>query len=532
MHYHPFKTEYLNPPYDSIVIGSGIGGLACAALLSKLGKKVLVLERHYVAGGFTHTFYRKGYEWDVGVHYIGEVQRKDSMLRKVFDCITNEKLKWAEMPSVYDRIVFPDAEYEFVAGTRNFRDKLCSYFPEEHKAIDQYLELVYSLASSAKGYFGAKALPPFVSKIASPFLSSKFLKLAQKTTLEVVSSLTQNKKLIGVLTAQYGDYGLPPAQSSFAIHAMVVKHYLGGAAYPIGGSGKIAEDILPIIQSKGGDVLVRAEVKEILVKGNKTYGVKMANGEEIEAKQVISDAGFLNTVTKIIPKENIEKTGYYNHLKKVKASTAHLCIYIGIKESGATLNLPKNNYWIYPGYDHDENLRAYFANPEKAPPAVTYISFPSSKDPDWEKRFPGKSTIEIIGVAPYEWFSKWKDTPWNKRGEDYIAFKNKLAEPLFENLYKYLPQVKGKIEHFEISSPLSTQHFCNYDQGEIYGLDHTPERFNATWLRPHTPLQNFFLTGQDIVSDGIGGALMAGVLTASAITKKNLMKDILTSNFK
>lgn len=529
MHYHPFKSEYLKAPYDVIVIGSGIGGLTCAALLSKLGKKVLVLEKHYVAGGFTHTFYRKGYEWDVGLHYIGEVQRKNSILRKVFDCISDEKLQWAEMSPIYDKIIFPDAEYDFVAGTRNFREKLCRYFPEETKAIDQYLELVFSLAASAKGYFGAKALPPLLSKVASPFMSSNFMKLAKKTTLEVISSLTQNKKLIGVLTAQYGDYGLPPSQSSFAIHAMVVKHYLGGAAYPVGGSGKIAEDILPIIQKNGGDILVRAEVKEILLDGKKARGVKLANGEELEAKLVVSDTGFINTLTRLIPPEAAEKTGYYNKVKEVKPSTAHVCIYIGIKESNSTLQLPQTNYWIYPSYDHDQNLRTYFQNPE-APPPVTYISFPSSKDPDWEKRFPGKSTLEIIGVAPYEWFEKWKGTPWNKRGEGYSDFKEKLAQPLFENLYKYLPQVKGKIDHYEISTPLSTQHFCNYEKGEIYGLDHTPERFAASWLRPHTPLQNFFLTGQDIVSDGIGGALMAGVLTASAITRKNLMKDIMNGS--
>lgn len=527
MIYPPYKPEKLNPPYDAIVIGSGIGGLCCAALLSKLGKKVLVLERHYMAGGFTHTYYRKGYEWDVGVHYIGEVQRKNSLLRKVFDSITEKRLQWAEMPPVYDKILFPDAEYEFVAGARNFRERLCSYFPEEQKAIDAYLELIFSLASAAKGYFGAKALPPLLSKVAGPFMAGKFLKLARKTTLEVVSSLTQNQKLIGLLTAQYGDYGLPPAQSSFAIHAMVVKHYLDGAAYPVGGSGKIAEEILPVIRQSGGDVLVRAEVKEVLIRGNQACGVKLANGDEIEAKQVISDAGFLNSVSKLLPREVSDKSGLYEKINQVKPSTAHLCIYVGIHESGESLKLPKANDWIYPGYDHDRNLADYLRDPEQAPPPVTYISFPSEKDPSWASRFPGKSTIEVIGVAPFEWFSKWAGTAWNKRGEDYLAFKEKLAAPLFENLYKYVPQAKGKIEHCEISTPLSTQHFCNYEQGEIYGLDHTPERFGHSWLRPHTPIQNFFLTGQDIVSDGIGGALMAGVLTASAISKRNLVSDIL-----
>lgn len=527
MHYKPFKSENLNPPYDAIVIGSGIGGLCTAALLSKLGKKVLVLERHYVAGGFTHTYYRKGYEWDVGVHYIGEVHRKNSILRKVFDCITDEKLEWAEMPEVYDKIFFPDTSYELVAGTQNFRNKLCEYFPEEQKAIDQYLELVFALASSAKNYFSAKALPPLISTLASPFLTSKFLKLAQKTTLEVLSSLTQNPKLIGLLTAQYGDYGLPPSQSSFAIHAMVVKHYLEGAAYPVGGSGKIAETILPIIESSGGNILVRAEVKQVLIEKGKAVGVQLQSGDKLRAPCMISDTGFTQTVTRLLSKEISEKLGLWNKLQKVKPSTGHLCVYLGLQESSETLKLPKSNYWIYPTYDHDQNLKKYLQDPLHTPPPVTYISFPSSKDPTWGQRFPGKSTIEIIGVAPFEWFEKWNGTAWNKRGEDYKAYKEKLAAPLLEKLYEHLPQVKDKIDHLEISTPLSTQHFCNYEKGEIYGLDHTPERFTYSWLRPHTAIPNFYLTGQDIVSDGVGGALMAGVLTASAISKRNLVSDIL-----
>ena len=90
-------TSYKREPkidnnYDAIIIGSGMGSLTCAALLSKEGKKVLVLERHYVAGGFTHVFKRKGYEWDVGIHYIGEVQNEYSPIRKMFDYISNNKL--------------------------------------------------------------------------------------------------------------------------------------------------------------------------------------------------------------------------------------------------------------------------------------------------------------------------------------------------------------------------------------------------------------------------------------------------------
>ena len=93
-----YKKKYtLEDSYDVLMIGSGMGCLSAAAILAKEGKKVLILERHYTAGGFTHVFKRRGYEWDVGIHYIGEVQRKNSPIRILFDYITNSKLEWADM---------------------------------------------------------------------------------------------------------------------------------------------------------------------------------------------------------------------------------------------------------------------------------------------------------------------------------------------------------------------------------------------------------------------------------------------------
>ena len=109
-----------------------------------------------------------------------------------------------------------------------------------------------------------KALPSIAAKVAGGRMRSGFLKYASKTTLEVLQGITSNKKLIAVLTGQYGDYGLPPSQSSFAMHAMVVRHYLGGGAYPIGGSASRVEGIAPRIIVAGGLIATNAEVKQIV----------------------------------------------------------------------------------------------------------------------------------------------------------------------------------------------------------------------------------------------------------------------------
>ena len=520
------KVHQLTDKYDAIIIGSGIGSLATGAILAKEGKKVLILERHYTAGGFTHIFKRKGYEWDVGIHYIGEVQRPNSAIRKLFDYVTNGNLKWADMGEVYDRIIIGDEAFDFVKGVDNFKAKMNEYFPDEEKAIEQYVDHVFAANKAMGKFYMAKALPDFIGNLAGGLMRKGYLKYASKTTYEVLSSFTKNEKLIKVLSGQYGDYGLPPKQSSFAMHASVAKHYFSGGSFPIGGSSQVVDNIDPVIEAAGGTILISAEVEEIIIENNQAKGVKMKDGKTLLADMVISGVGVINTYGKLIEASIVKKHKFKEQLKKITPSVSHACLYLGLNGSPEELQLPKTNLWIYPGEgDHDACVQNYL-NDINQPFPVVYISFPSAKDPDWSNRYPGKSTIDIITLVPFDTFAPWEGTRWMKRGEDYNALKDKITIRLLEALYKQLPHLEGKVDHQELSTPLTTQHFINYDKGEIYGLDHTPDRFNQKFLKPRTPIKNLFLTGQDVVTCGVGGALFAGLLTASAICGKNFMKTI------
>ena len=520
------RVTELENDYDAIVIGSGMGSLTSAALLSKEGKKVLILEKHYVAGGFTHVFKRKGYEWDVGIHYIGEVQNLNSPIRKMFDYITNSKLLWEDMGEVYDKIIIGDKKYDFVKGVENFKNKLISYFPDESEAISKYIKIVFDCNKTMKKFYIEKALPTFVSSFFGYFFRKKYLKYASKTTYEIISSITDNKELIKVLTAQYGDYGLPPKQSSFAMHASVVKHYFKGGSFPIGGSSQIIKTIDPVIEKSGGKILVRAGVKKIIVKNNVAIGVILEDGKEIFSKLIISGVGVINTFNHLINREITKKLGFDKCLKSVAPSAAHGCLYIGLKGDAKKLKLPKHNLWIYPEKtDHDSSVKNYLENQSNEFPLV-YVSFPSAKDPSWDKRYPDKSTIDIITLLPYKAFEKWDGTSWKKRGEEYENIKEKIAKRLLECLFTQLPHLRDKIDYYELSSPLSTKNFTNYQKGELYGLDHTPKRFSQKFLRPKTKIKGLYLTGQDIVSAGIGGAIFSGLITTTAITGINFMKKI------
>lgn len=510
------RRAKLEDSYDAIVVGSGIGGLTTAVCLAKSGRKVLVLERHYTAGGFTHTFTRKGFEWDVGVHYIGDAHRKGSSIRRIFDYVSDGKLEWAEMPEIYDRVVIDGDTYDFRAGKSAFREQLCGYFSKERDAIDRYLALVTKVVQASMPFFVERTLPPVLSQFLYRPLSVRFLQFARQSTLQVLSQLTQNRRLIAVLTAQWGDYALPPAQSSFAIHALVVRHYLSGACYPVGGAGSIARTIAQVLEQHCAQLVTGAEVASIMVEDRRAVGVRLSVGRELRANLVVSAVGARNTFLNLLPDGVDGKTTYRQNLSAVSPSMAHLGLYLGLEGSASELDLPRHNLWLHASENYDERLQDFVMRPNVDFPFV-YISFPSAKDPAWAAKYPRKSTIEMVVPAPFKWFSPWQGSKWHKRGPEYLAYKQQATDKLLELLHAQLPQIRGKVRHAELSTPLSTAHFCNYQHGEIYGLNHDVSRFEQRWLRPETAIKNLFLTGQDILACGVGGALSSGVLAAIRI---------------
>ncbi len=525
----PYRDFDSSDLFDAIVIGSGISGLATAALLAKhRGKRVLVLEQHYMVGGFTHVYRRHGYEWDVGVHYLGELGSDRSPVKRLFDHVGDGSLEWASMGEVYDRIILGDQSFDFVTGRDHFTANLKQWFPHRQKQIDRYMELIDTVGRTSFRYWGEKALPKPLAAIGGSWARRPFMHYARQTTRQVLEPLLDDPTLMGVVTGQWGDYGLPPGQSSFAMHSVVARHYLRGGFYPVGGSSSIAASIIPIIEDAGGVICNQADVDGIETEGNRAVGVRMADGRVFRSDLVISSAGIHNTWLKLVPEAVLGAREMADKARGLKRSIGHLCAYAGLKGSVEEFGLPKTNLWMYPSADHDGNVAAYLADPKKAPP-LAFASFPSAKDPTFAERYPDRQTIELVTLAPYAWFEPWKDQPWRKRGEEYEGIKEAIAERMVEALYRQLPHLRGKIDYMEVSSPLSTQHFGAYQEGEVYGLDHSPKRFEQRWLRPQTPIRGLYLTGQDITTCGVTSALASGYLTASAICRRNFLKQAFDS---
>ena len=305
---------------DVVLVGSGISSLYCAALLSKLNYRCLVLEQHYVAGGCTHCFIDKGWEFDTGVHYVGRVEKYGEDVRVasvhnvallltprcrilvagyLLDLVTlndTDKVKFEKLGNeadgwVYDVIKIGDKLHPLRASRKAFVEDLAKAFPEEREAVEKYLDMVIKCNKSADLHFFGKLFHPVFSWLIDKTIGSTFNKLACRTVQDVLDELFVSNELKAILSGQFGDYGMPPSTASFFIHAGIVAHYLDGGFYPVGGPQKIAEALIPIIESKGGRVLVNAEVEKIITEGGKATGVKMKSGDVISAPITVSGAG-------------------------------------------------------------------------------------------------------------------------------------------------------------------------------------------------------------------------------------------------
>ncbi|MEO1088675.1 MAG: NAD(P)/FAD-dependent oxidoreductase, partial [Acidobacteriota bacterium] len=294
--------------WDVVIVGSGMGGMTAAAILAKLGKRVLVLEQHYVPGGYTHTFPRKGYVWDVGVHAVGEVTLH-SLPGKVLHHVTDGRLEWASLGPVYEEFHFPDGfRIDFPDNPKQFRQNLIDAFPGEEEAIDGFLMRVREVAGTMRGYMASRTLPRRMVGAFEWLMAKDAHRYLGLNTAEELEKLTDNEKLRTVLAAQWGYCGAKPSRSSFAVQALITRHYLHGAFYPVGGSAEIARQLLRTVADAGGWTQVLADVEEITVERGRAVGVRLKGGEEIRARKVISAVGVGSTVRRLLPPELSEQS--------------------------------------------------------------------------------------------------------------------------------------------------------------------------------------------------------------------------------
>ncbi len=487
-----------------------MGGMTTASLLAQVyNKKVLVLERHFQAGGFTHSFGFRGFSWDAGLHYVGDMQ-EGKFTRKVMDYITSKKVSWQKMPDPFEVYMTPEITIRQSSDPEAFRQTLKDNFLQEKRRIDQYFRDLEVMAEWRRSLFFSKEFPEWCFHLAE-FFTPRAKEISRWSINEYFNDLGASENLRAILLGQWGDYGLPPKEASAIVHMLIVSHYLEGAHYPQGGGASIAKAISQVLETHGGKILTKRNVTELKFEANRVVALVCENEGErevYEADQFFSNIGVVATYRDLVPKDLAPDE--YFEVEKIKTGYSVFTLFIGFKESPQKLGFQGENYWIYNTNDHD------FAY-ERAADILEgkvwsgYLSFPSLKD----DKHTGGHTAEFITPIPYEMIETWKLKEKSK--EEFQSWKEGISKTILEFIEEKFPGFKDIVELTSLATPFTYEEMSFHRQGEIYSVPAIVDRFlKYKSLRAKTPIENLFITGADVSSHGIIGSMMGGFLSASA----------------
>jgi len=322
--------------------------------------------------------------------------------------------------------------------------------------------------------------------------------------------------LRAVLAAQRGDYGPDPCESSFGALATVMRHYMQGAYFPLGGAEAIAAGLVPVIEQGGGEVRTRAPVADILIENDAVSGVRLQNGTEVRCSRVVSDVGVRNTIRKLLP-PFVGESAWARTLTALRPSACHVGMYLGFDGDIHSRGATSSNHWFYESLDISDGVWRDPGHQLSAP--ALYVTFPSLKTPRGD-RPPERPTAELVTFIDWNVFGRWENSQPGKRPADYLALKDTITGLLTAQFARHFPALAPLIVQTELSTPLSSVAFTGAEHGGVYGLEPSPRRFLCAALRAETPMAGLYLTGQDVGSPGITGAMMGGMLAAAALEPK------------
>jgi all-trans-retinol 13,14-reductase len=505
--------------WDAIVIGSGIGGLACAAALAKMNHRVLVLEQQHALGGSTNSFSRNGYTWDVGLHYLSDLgPGLDAAVPLAWLC--DGPVDAFEFGDTYDYVHLPDG-FEIAltrpeaALKRNLKEK----FPDSGSQIDAYFSALKRASNALTASFILRGLPGPLAPFYSAFKRRTIERWCGITVHDMLERTIGDPRLRAVLGAQWCDYGGIPAAASFGLHAKVARSFFNGAFYPVGGAAVLSQRMVPVIERAGGRVLVDARVEEILIEGDAATGVRTADGRIYRAARVISDAGILNTVGRLLPAA-ARDCAWAEEILSFAPSHSAVVMHVGLEGDIAAHGASIYNHWFYETWDQNANLWDDPFAPGDAP--MMFVSFPTLHDPAHDPGPRLRHTAGIIVMTNADTFTGWMGARDEAAQQDYRRKKAALEAKLLAQFSRYFPKLAPLVDYYELSTPATIHSYTSAPRGAIYGIEPTPRRFLSPHLGPRTPIAGLYLAGQDVVTPGVFGALVGGMLAAGAIDPRVL----------
>jgi phytoene dehydrogenase-like protein len=499
---------------DVIVIGSGAGGLTAAVALQQSGLKTLVLEQHYVPGGWCHSFTLEGHRFSPGVHYVGELQ-KGARMRAIYEGLgVSGDLQFCELdPDGFDRVRIgrgkDQVTFDICKGREELTRRLEDRFPAEKKGIRGYMKTVADLADQLNAMLEIKGA---LDVLKLPFKAPAVARWGLSTMDSLLDKHVRDPMLRAILVAQSGDHGLPPSLAPAPVHASIAAHYFDGGWYPRGGGYVIPRAFVRALQRAGGEIRLSTAVDRILVEDGRAIGVRLSTGEEIRARHVVSNADPGQTFTRLMDPAHVP-SAVKRKLARTRWSVSALSLFMAtdldVREAGMT----SGNVWAYEHADLDAIYRAGMGTDLSHIPGF-FVTATTLKDPS---KFRGHHTLEAFAFVHSDAFRAWAGSKYGERPADYEQKKAELTAKMIRSVDSVIPGIAERVTFKELGTPLSNVHYCAATDGNLYGTEKSRWQVGP-WAWPiKTQLKGLWLCGASTVSHGVLGATFSGLIAARAI---------------
>lgn len=466
-----FPRPAVKSDYDAIVIGSGIAGLVCGSYLAMRGRRVLIAEKHYMVGGYCSSFRRKGFVFDAAVHHISGCGR----LSIVGNCLRNLgiRLDFTYLNPM-DTLVFPTWSVDIPSAIDEFKARLKQQFPNEAFGVDAFFTDLIKL------YWA----------VLKDDARSAVLDGYQNLTMQgMLDRFFDDPKIKLALSGQWGYLGSPPNElSAVGMCQMLVNYWRDGAYYPAMGTQGFADAIAWKFIEYGGDLLVYHGVEKILVDNGRVWGVRLADGREVRAPVVVSNADPYQTFFNLLD-DGIDPD-YKEKIRRLKVSPSFFLLYLGLDRGGGLQRLK----------------RGFYFRTEEMDSLWMYVSVPTQIEPRLAP--PGKQIVTVVLSLRQEERSV---QDWDRLRE--IKIKETLSW-----LEEFAPGLSRHVEILEAAVPPTLQKYTSNYRGAPYGWAVTPEQSGMRRLPHETPVDNLYLAGHwTIPGPGVCAVLASGWRTANRI---------------
>jgi all-trans-retinol 13,14-reductase len=483
-----------------VIVGSGIGGLVCGAILAREGYKITVLEMNKQIGGNLQTYARDKHIFDSGVHYIGGLD-KGQNLYKIFKFLgIFDKLKLEKLDTkAFDKICFysDGAEFNYGQGYEVFANGLIEDFPDEKEAILQYCEMLQKVCDR---------FPLYNLRVGDYMEKSEFLEIDTKSYIE---SITKNKRLQNVLAGNNPLYAGEGNKTPIYVHALVLNSYIESSYRLINGGSQIAKHLCKIILDNGGIIKNRSQVTKLITENGIVTHAETATGIKYAGDYFISNLHPSQTLD-LTDSEQL-RPAFRNRIKSLANSVSIFILNITLKPG--MWKYENCNYYCYIKEDvwdtighTDQNWPLSYA--------LFYSGLPK------EKQF--AEGITVMAYMRMEEVEKWKDsynTVGNPgdRGQEYEEFKKQKSEKLIDVVEQKFPGIKTAIKNHYASTPLTFRDYMGTEDGSIYGIAKDFKDPLKTFISPRTKISNLLLTGQNINLHGVLGVSISSIVTCSVL---------------